>query len=303
LGVGSVECPRMEPVVRRDSEGRLWDARQYCTDLAEKHYENFPVGRWVTAELRPHIHAIYAFARTADDFADESEHEGARLERLALWRTLLHEAARGEAEHPVFVALADTIAKFGVPVDWLDRLIRAFEQDVRQNRHADFESLRSYARNSADPVGRLVLWLHGVREEKLFAWSDAICSALQFANFWQDVAVDWRKNRVYLPVEDMARFAYTESDLAQGIVDNRFRKLMQLEIDRTWKLFREGRPLCDAVDRRLRTELRLVWCGGTRILERIAENDYDVFRRRPKLGTLDKGRLAWRAFRWRRGAA
>lgn len=286
----------------RSSE-RLWDARQYCTDLAEKHYENFPVGRWIRADLRPHIHAIYAFARTADDFADEVEHEGSRLERLALWRSLLHEAAAGEAEHPVFVALADTIAKFDVPVELLDRLIQAFEQDVSKNRHADFDSLLSYADNSANPVGRLVLWLHGYREEHLFAWSDAICSALQFANFWQDVEVDWRKNRVYLPGEDMARFAYTEEDLALGVVDNRFRKLLEMEIDRTWKLFRKGRPLCDAVDRTLRTELRLIWSGGTRILERIVANDYDIFRRRPTLRTWDKGILAWRTFRWRRDAA
>lgn len=291
----------MEESPRNDSQGRLWDARHYCTELAEKHYENFPVGRWVRADLKPHIHAIYAFARTADDFADETEHEGARLERLSLWRTLLNESLAGEADHPIFIALADTISKFQVPVEWLDRLIQAFEQDVKQNRHPNFDSLLAYSRNSANPVGRLVLWLHGYRDERFFEWSDAICSALQFANFWQDVAVDWRKNRVYLPTEDMARFAYTETDLGQEVVDNRFRKLLKLEIDRTWELFYKGRPLCDAVDPRLRTELRLIWCGGTRILERIAANDYDVFRHRPTLRTLDKGLLAWRTFRWRKG--
>jgi phytoene synthase len=295
--------PLMDPNVRKESQGRLWDARQFCTDLAEKHYENFPVGRWVASGLRPHVHAIYAFARTADDFADEAEHEGARLERLSLWRTLLHEAAAGEAEHPVFVALADTIARFQIPLEWLDDLIQAFEQDVRQNRHADFQSLLAYAEKSANPVGRLVLWLHGYREERLFQWSDRICTALQLANFWQDVAVDWKKNRVYLPAEDMARFAYTEADLAQGVLDNRFRKLLTLQMDRTWKLFREGRPLCDTVNRDLRIELRLVWCGGTRILERIGAGDCDVFSRRPTLGVLDKGILAWRAFRWREGVA
>jgi len=277
-------------------------ARRFCTQMAQTHYENFPVGSWwIPSHLRPHVHTIYAFARAADDFADEAEHLGARLERLGLWRQMLQEAYEGKAEHPIFVALADTALAHQIPIEWLDHLIRAFEQDVRQSRHPDFQSIVRYARYSANPVGRLVLWLHGYRDEKLFEGSDAICSALQFANFWQDVAVDWKKDRVYLPQEDMKRFEYTERDLELGIVDGRFRKLMKCQIDRTWELFYQGRKLCDSVGRELRMELRMVWCGGTRILERIVENEYDVFRQRPALRFRDKGLMVLRTLRWSKG--
>ncbi len=278
-------------------------ARDFCARLAEKHYENFPVGsRWIPAEIRPDIHAVYAFARTADDFADEAEHEGARLEKLGEWRRLLFEAAEGKAEHPVFVALSQTIRRRNVPVKWLDDLIRAFEMDVRQNRHATFDALVRYARLSANPVGRIVLWLHGYRDEDRFSLSDHICSALQFTNFWQDVAVDWKKNRVYLPQEDMARFGYTEDDLARGVADERFKKLLTWEIERTRKIFGQGRALCDRVGSGLRMELRLVWSGGTRVLDRIEKNGCDVFRRRPSLGWMDKGAMLVKALTWRKSA-
>jgi phytoene synthase len=188
-------------------------------------------------------------------------------------------------------------------VEWLDHLIMAFEQDVRQSRHSDFDSIVNYAKFSANPVGRLVLWLHGYRQEDLLALSDFICSALQFANFWQDVAIDWKKDRVYLPQADMTRFGYTERDLAGGVVDDRFRSLLQLQIERTWEWFHRGRSLCDRVGRDLRTELRLVWNGGTRILERIERNRFDVFRKRPTLTMGDKGLMIWRSFLWfRRGS-
>ena len=142
------------------------NARVHCSSLARTHYENFPVGsRWIPAAIRPDVHAIYAFARTADDFADEPEHEGQRLERLAMWRELLFDAASGRADQPIFVALRDAIHRHSIPVDLLDRLIRAFEQDVRQNRHPTFDSIVQYARDSANPVGRLVLWLNGYRDE------------------------------------------------------------------------------------------------------------------------------------------
>ncbi|HLG18193.1 MAG TPA: squalene synthase HpnC [Bdellovibrionota bacterium] len=293
------------PQIPAPPEGARWtlpQARRFCTYLADGHYENFPVGsRWIPGKVRPHVHAIYAFSRTADDFADEAEHAGARLERLGQWRKLLYEAVEGKAEHPIFVALADSVLAHDIPVEWLDHLIRAFEQDVRQNRHPNFASIVEYAKLSADPVGRLVLWLHGYRDEELFRLSDDICSALQFANFWQDVAVDWKKDRVYLPQDDMARFGYTEADLAAGIVDDRFRGLLDLEIERTLRIFNRGRSLCDRVGDDLRKELRLVWCGGTRILELIRKNDYDVFRYRPALRTWDKGVMLWRMLRWPKG--
>ncbi len=278
----------------------LNQARKYCTELAQTHYENFPVGRWVSPELKPYVHAIYAFVRIADDFADEDCHHGQRLESLSQWRKALYEAEKGHAEHPVFIALADTIQKFQIPVEWLDQLICAFEQDVVKNRHLNFESLLEYARYSANPVGRLVLWLHGYRENQLFEWSDSICSALQFANFWQDVAIDWQKDRVYLPQDDMNRFGYLEEELKQGVVNENFCALLKFEIQRTWDLFWKGQALCDAVSGRLKIELRLIWLGGTRILERIEASNYDVFRRRPKLTFFDKGMMVWRTLDWDR---
>lgn len=294
------EDPWEDPFVRNSVT--LKDARQFCTRLAEIHYENFPVGRWVRKELRPHVHTIYAFARMADDFADEAQHTGKRLERLSKWRENLFKAKEGKADHPVFIALADTIEKFDIPLSWLDDLIKAFELDVQKNRHPDFESLISYAQCSANPVGRLVLWIHGYRDEKLFLLSDAICSALQFANFWQDIAVDWKKDRVYLPSQDMKKFGYAEADLEKGIVNQAFCNLLQFEMDRTWELFLKGRLLCDLVDGRLKPELRLVWCGGTRILEKIKEANFDVFQKRPQLERKDKALMLWRTLTWKKDA-
>lgn len=278
----------------------LHGAQAVCRQVAENHYENFPVGRFIPAKIRPHVHAIYAFARGADDFADEPEHEGHRLERLSEWRNLLERASRGEAKDPVFTALAHSIRTQELPTAWLGHLLDAFESDVRQSRHASFEDLLAYSRNSANPIGRLVLWLHGYRDEARFAWSDDICTALQLANFWQDVAVDGRKDRVYLPQQDLAKFGYSEADLAAGVVNPAFRDLMAHEIARTRALFWRGRPLCDAVSGRLRFELRLVWHGGMRILEKIEAHGYDIFRRRPVLRAADHARLAWRSLVWTR---
>jgi hydroxysqualene synthase len=276
----------------------------HCSRLAQTHYENFPVGsRFVSSKIRPDIHAIYAFARTADDFADEAEYEGTRLEKLSAWRTLLYEAAAGNPTGPVFTALAQTIRRHDLPVLWLDHLIQAFEQDVKQSRHPNFASIVDYATRSANPVGRLVLWVHGYRDEEHFRLSDRICSALQFTNFWQDVAVDWKKNRVYLPQDDMQKFGYTEADLASAVCDKRFQDLLALQMDRTWELFEEGRGLCEVLNRDLKMEIRLVWAGGTRILEMIEANRYDVFRRRPKLKWNDKSLMLWRALTWKRGEA
>jgi squalene synthase HpnC len=215
---------------------------------------------------------------------------------------LLYRAVEGDADHPVFVALADTVRAHDVPVIWLDHLIRAFEQDVVKSRHPNFESIVDYAKYSANPVGRLVLWLHGYRDEHLFELSDFICSGLQFANFWQDVAVDWKKDRIYLPQDDMKKYNYTETDLESETADQRFKDLMESQIAKTWEFFTRGKSLCDEVGRDLRTELRLIWCGGTRILERIRRNNYDVFHARPTLKLRDKGVMVWRTVRWAKNA-
>ncbi len=275
-------------------------AFEACTSAAFNHYENFPVGsRFINKDIRPHIHAIYAFARAADDFADELPYEGKRLECLSHWREKLQDAAKGKATDPTFVALAHTIKTQQVPVEWLDQLIQAFEQDVVQSRHTHFQSILDYSKRSANPVGRLVLWLHGVRDEHLFEKSDSICTALQLTNFWQDVAIDLKKDRIYLPQEDIVANGYSEKELFDHVYNDAFRKLMKLECDRTWKLFEEGRSLCESGQSSLQKELKLVYIGGTTILRKIEERNYDVFNRRPTLGMFDKLSMLWHMFTWR----
>ena len=269
-----------------------------CSNLAKQHYENFPVGRFVSKELRPHIHAIYAFARTADDFADETEHEGNRLELLAEWRERLYLSAAGTFKDPIFEALSHTIARFKPPMSLFDDLICAFEYDVTHNRHVNFQSLLNYSQQSANPVGRLVLWLHGIRDEKLFELSDAICTALQLTNFWQDIAIDLNKDRMYVPQESMQRFSYSEAQLKSQTYNQNFQQMLRDLYTPTQALFKKGRPLCDLVSGKLSFELKLIWSGGYRILECLEKQQFDVFTHRPTLNALDKGIILWRTLRW-----
>ncbi|MBI1983666.1 MAG: squalene synthase HpnC [Acidobacteria bacterium] len=272
-----------------------------CRRLARRHYENFPVASYfVPRDKRDALAAIYAFARHADDMADEPGVEG-RLEKLAAWRQKLVDCFVGKADHPVFIALLDTVNTFRLSEEHFHNLLRAFEQDVLLNRRPDFQSVLSYCACSANPVGRLVLELFGHRDPEIFALSDNICTALQLTNFWQDVSVDLERDRVYLPQEDLRRFELTLDDLRKfmspvGIGrDNRWRQLMAFEIARTRELFNEGRPLPEKVAPELRLQLRLTWLGGMTILEKIESADYDVFRRRPSLGGWDFLKLYLRA--------
>ena len=268
-------------------------AYDHCLRLARGHYENFPVASLaVPSRLRPHVAAVYAFARGADDFADEPEHEGRRLERLDAWEAELDRAIAGTTSHPVFLALGATLRRFELPDRLLRDLLDAFRQDCRVRRHATFEDLLDYSRRSANPVGRLVLLLFGERDEAKALRSDAICTALQLTNFWQDVAVDLAKDRIYLPEEARLRHGVTEQGLREGRVDPPFRALMEEMTARTRARYAEGAPLLDAVGGRLRLELRLVVAGGTRILDRLERGGFDVFRRRPKLGAADWAAIA-----------
>jgi squalene synthase HpnC len=268
-----------------------------CRRLARRHYENFPTASLlVPREKRDALAAIYAFARYADDVADEPGVEG-RLEKLAEWRQKLSECYAGKVEHPVFLALRDSAVRFHLSQVHFEDLLRAFEQDVLVNRHKDFDSLLAYCRCSANPVGRLVLELFGHRDEELFALSDCICSALQLTNFWQDVAIDLARDRVYLPLDDLRRFEYTLDDLRAHRRDERWWRLMAFEIERTRSLFEQGRALPEKVGPKLRAQLRLTWLGGTTILARIEAGGYDVFGRRPSLSWRDFARLYLRA-RW-----
>ncbi len=284
------------------SESSVRSAYAQCRRLAQRHYENFPVAsRLVPPDKRDALAAIYAFARAADDFADEPNQGGpeARLGSLESWRRQLDECydpARAPA-NPVFVALRDAIQRFGLSQSNFENLISAFEQDVRVSRYSDFDSVLDYCRRSANPVGRLVLELFGHRQAELVGFSDGICTALQLSNFWQDVAVDLEKDRVYLPLDDLDRFGYSLADLGDHRVDPRWRRLLEFEIGRTRELFRSGLPLTERVDPALRRQLRITWLGGNRILDKIEAVRYDVFHRRPQLGVVDFVRLFLRARR------
>ena len=272
-------------------------AYQFCERLARSHYENFPVGSvLVPKPLRKHFYSIYAFARTADDFADEGYGEGhGEQERLALldeWRRMLRDSERQPATHPVFIALAETRRQFNLPLARFEDLLSAFSQDVVKRRYQTFVELLDYCRRSANPIGRLILLLFGHRDEQLHRWSDDICTALQLTNHWQDVRVDLAKDRLYLPAEDLARFGLSVADIERQVATENFIALMRHEVQRARELFTRGKPLCLTVSGRLGLELRAVWSGGTRILDRIEAAGFDVFARRPVITTADKLRIA-----------
>jgi len=280
-------------------ETTLREAYAECRRLSSRHYENFPTASYlVPRDKRDALAAVYAFARYADDVADEPGVEN-RLEKLADWRAKLAQSYEGKTEHPVFLALHDSAERFRLSRENFENLLHAFESDVVVNRHPDFASLLAYCTCSANPVGRLVLELFGYHDPHLFELSDNICTALQLTNFWQDVAVDLSRDRIYLPLEDMARFNYTLDDLRSGRSDRRWQELLAFEIARTRDLFERGRGLPEEVHPKLRTQLRLTWLGGTEILAGIEMASYDVFNRRPSLGKWDFLRLYWRARRAR----
>lgn len=274
----------------------LTDSFRYCERLTRQHYENFPVGSLlIPKRLRPHVCAIYAFARRADDLADEDFPEPDRIPALEAWQGLLEKSQHGHVNHPVFLALRDTIRRFEIPLALLTDLIAAFKMDVRVKRHRSFGDLLDYCRHSANPVGRLILLLFGHRDEDKFLLSDKICTALQLANFWQDVAVDWKKNRIYIPQEDMERFQYSEAELAASAYNARFRNLLAFEVERTEALFREGAPLVDLTGGRLGLELKCVVLGGMGICAKVRQLDYNTLAVRPHFQRSDKLRILMRA--------
>jgi squalene synthase HpnC len=278
------------------SQWTLDDAYDHCERLARSHYENFPVGSvLVPKRLRKHFYSIYSFARIADDFADEAYGESytqrERLDLIDQWHLMLTESLAGRAKHPVFIALAQTQARFDLPVPLLEDLLSAFSQDVTVRTYESFDQLLDYCRRSANPIGRLILLLFGYRDEQFHRWSDDICTALQLANHWQDVAIDLDKDRIYLPEEDLSRFELTVDDLIRRRTSEAFKRLMKFEVTRTREMFASGKPLCAAVRGRLGVELRAVWLGGVRILEHIEQNGYDVFAQRPVITSSDKLRI------------
>ncbi len=270
------------------------------------HYENFPVAsRLVPARLRPAVVAIYRFARAADDLADEGDAPpGTRLAALELFARALEAIERGETPAIApFPALAEAIRTHDLPFAPFRELLSAFTQDVTTTRYATFADLADYCRRSADPVGRLVLRLYDADTPDNRAASDAICSGLQLANFWQDVAIDHAKGRIYLPHEDLQRYGVTESQIASGGVDAAWQSLMRFETERARALLESGRPLLRELPWRLRLEIGAVIAGGRRILARIDGVEGDVFRRRPVLGPVDWIAVALRTLLTLRGAS
>jgi squalene synthase HpnC len=278
-----------------------------CEHLARQHYENFPVAsRLLPKATRPHIAAIYGFARIADDFADEGQRTDAdRLALLDDWQRRLHEAASGRPRNEesdagaIFLALADTMRRCQLETALFDDLLSAFRQDVQVKRYRAWADVLDYCRRSANPVGRLVLRVCGYREARLDEWSDAVCTALQLTNFWQDLERDWKIGRLYVPQGLLAQAGADEQDLSRRRLSAEWRVVLTEACETTRELFARGKPIANAVRGRLRWELRATWLGGTRILERLEASGFDVFRARPTLGWPDLLRIGWGTLTWR----
>ena len=274
----------------------LAEAQLWCRRLAATHYENFHVASWfLPRRLRTHFHAVYAYCRVADDLGDEVGDPAQSLALLNWWEAQLHLCYSGVATHPVFVALRPVIESCRIPVQPFADLLVAFRQDQSVTRYAAIEDLLAYCRYSANPVGRLVLYMAGYADEERFRLSDQTCTALQLANFWQDVRVDYKGGRIYLPQADMARFKVTERMLAEGIAagkaNDAVRELLRYQVGYTRVMFGAGLPLIRMVDRELAVDLQLFSRGGLEILRAIAAQKYDVLAARPSISKPRKAAL------------
>jgi len=284
---------------------RTWhreEALAYTHWLATHHYENFQVVSFLLPKrLHQDFYNVYAFCRWSDDLGDEIGNPQESLRLLAWWRGELQAMYAGRASHPVFIALRATVAQYNLPIELFDHLIQAFEQDQTVTRYQNFEELFAYCRYSANPVGRLVLGLCGYQDAERQALSDATCTALQLANFWQDVIVDLQKNRVYLPLDVLERHGYPIDDLFARRFDDGFRRAMKEAVGVARELFLKGMPLAGQVDRRLSIDLELFSRGGLKILEKIERQGYDVLRARPVISQTERvglllGAITRRAF-------
>jgi squalene synthase HpnC len=279
-----------------DKAPTLDEALTYCRRLAESHYENFHVASWFLPQpLRPHFHAIYAYCRISDDLGDEVPDRSAALALLDLWARELDACYEGRARHPVFVALDATIRACKIPKEPFADLLTAFRQDQTVTRYETMQDVLGYCRYSANPVGRLVLYACGEVSEENFRLSDSTCTALQLANFWQDVRVDWGKDRVYLPQADMRAQGVSDETIAQGVATPGFRALLRQEVEYARSLFVAGLPLMGLVRRDLAVDLDLFSRGGLEILRAIERRNYDVLSGRPAISKATKLALAFRA--------
>ena len=272
------------------------EAEEYCRRLARSHYENFSVASWfLPAQLRQHFFNVYAYCRISDDLGDEVGDAAVSLQLLDEWEVELNACYEGEPRHPVFVALRGTVAKFGIPKYEFADLLTAFRQDQTTGRYETFSDLLCYCRNSANPVGHLVLYLCGYQDAERQRLSDYTCTALQLANFWQDVSVDYAKGRIYLPLEDLRRFGVNEEEIQNSENSASFREMMRFEVARAREWFMQGLPLVKIVDRELATDIDLFSRGGMEILKVIERQGYAVLDCRPSLSKAQKMKLVARA--------
>jgi squalene synthase HpnC len=279
-----------------DQRPTLEEARAYCRHLATTHYENFHVASWfLPARLRPHFHCIYAYCRIADDLGDEVGNREQSLALLDLWGRELDACYQGQARHPVFVALTETIRACDIPQQPFADLLTAFRQDQNVTRYPSMDDVLGYCRYSANPVGRLVLYACGYRAPEMFLLSDFTCTALQLANFWQDISSDYARGRIYLPLDDMQNYGVDEGTIARRDPTPAFRELVRHEVGYTRQLFIKGLPLIDMVDRELALDLDLFSQGGLEILHAIDRRQYDVLTTRPVISKSRKLGLLARA--------
>ena len=265
----------------------LAEAQAWCRALATSHYENFHVATWfLPKRIRPYFESVYAFSRVADDLGDEVADPATATRLLGEWRAMLYEcyASPGQSRHPVFIALAQTITETGATRGLFDDLIRAFEMDQVKTRFASLAELEAYAKCSANPVGRLVLWVSGYKDERRAQFSDKVCTALQLANFWQDVVEDWERGRRYLPQDVMDRFGVTDADLSARRFTAEFRSMMAFLVSYARTMLAEGAQISGTVDRDLAITLRLFSQGGAAALDGIVAQNYDVLKKRPSVG-------------------
>jgi squalene synthase HpnC len=274
----------------------LQDAYSYCERLARTHYENFSVATWfLPKRLRQHFYNVYAYCRISDDLSDETDSREASLQLLDEWECELNACYEGHPRHPVFVALAVTVREFDIPKQTFADLLTAFRQDQTVTRYETFDDLLGYCRYSANPVGHLVLYLCGYRDAERQQLSDFTCTALQLANFWQDVSTDYEKGRIYLPLEDLRKYSVAESDIARKNNSPAFREMMRFEVQRARKWFDQGLPLADIVGRELAIDIDLFSRGGQEILNAIERQRYAVLGRRPVISKTRKLALVARA--------
>ncbi|MFL6311027.1 MAG: squalene synthase HpnC [Terriglobales bacterium] len=274
----------------------LVEARAYCERLAKSHYENFSVATWfLPKRLRQHFYNVYAYCRISDDLGDEVGDPQQSLELLDQWETELNACYAGSPRHPVLVALAETVKQFGIPQHEFSDLLIAFRHDQTVTRFETFDDVLAYCRYSANPVGHLVLYLCGYSDAERQQLSDYTCTALQLANFWQDVFVDYGKGRIYLPLEDLRRFGVTGEDIAGRRATPQFVAMMKFEIERAREWFACGLPLVKMVNRELAIDLELFSRGGQEILNAIERQGFDVLKARPEISKFRKLLLVLRA--------